>query len=46
VLGLAAYLVSSQWAYTWALATLLVSLLHYAYDGMIWRARPAPARAG
>jgi hypothetical protein len=39
------YLVNAQSVYAWALITLLVSLLHYAYDGIIWRARPAPTKA-
>jgi hypothetical protein len=31
-------------AYGWGVVTLMVSLLHYAYDGMIWKApRPKPA---
>lgn len=35
------------WAslYVWMLMNLLVSLLHYAYDGIIWKVRPAPAKA-
>jgi hypothetical protein len=39
------YLVNAQSIYAWALITLLVSLLHYAYDGIIWRAKPAPVPA-
>jgi hypothetical protein len=40
-------IMSASW-YAWALMTLLVSLLHYAYDGIIWRAKPAakPAPVG
>ena len=45
VLGLANYLVNSQSIYVWQLITLLVSLLHYAYDGIIWKAKAAPAKA-
>lgn len=41
VLGLANYLVNAQSIYVWQLLTLLVSLLHYAYDGIIWKAKPA-----
>jgi hypothetical protein len=41
ILGAANWLIAWQSAYAWALLTLLVSLLHYAYDGIIWRARPA-----
>jgi hypothetical protein len=41
ILGCANALVYYGWSvYYWALITLLVSLLHYCYDGMIWRARP------
>lgn len=41
VLGITNYAINSTWAYGWALLTLLVSLLHYAYDGMIWKSKPA-----
>jgi len=41
ILGITNYAMASTWAYGWALLTLLVSLLHYGYDGMIWKARPA-----
>jgi hypothetical protein len=44
LLGAANYFVNAQSVYAWQLITLLVSLLHYAYDGMIWRAKPAPAK--
>jgi hypothetical protein len=44
LLGAANYFVNAQSVYAWQLITLLVSLLHYAYDGIIWRAKPAPAR--
>jgi hypothetical protein len=37
-------LLASQSLYAWALITLFVSLLHYAYDGIIWKSRPAPAK--
>lgn len=42
-LGVGGWAIDSQYAYHWAAATLLVSLLHYAYDGMIWRAPKRPA---
>jgi hypothetical protein len=42
VLGITNLLIETSSAYVWAVITLLVSLLHYAYDGMIWRA-PRPA---
>ena len=45
VIGIANAFIATQWAYAWALVTLLVSLLHYSYDGMIWKARPQPAKA-
>ena len=41
LIGAVNYLVNAQSVYAWYLITLLVSLLHYAYDGIIWRARPA-----
>jgi hypothetical protein len=41
LLGAANWLVNAQSVYAWQLITLLVSLLHYGYDGMIWRAKPA-----
>jgi hypothetical protein len=44
VLGATNLAIGSKWAYGWALLTLLVSLLHYAYDGMIWKSKPAPAK--
>jgi hypothetical protein len=40
LIGAANYLVNAQSVYAWTLITLLVSLLHYAYDGIIWRAKP------
>ena len=43
VIGIGNWLVAWQSLYVWTLITLLVSLLHYGYDGIIWRARPAPA---
>jgi hypothetical protein len=48
VVGVANAVVGTHWASAWALLTLLVSLLHYGYDGMIWRSpkKPSPARAG
>lgn len=39
LLGAANYYVNAQSVYLWQLITLLVSLLHYAYDGIIWRAK-------
>jgi hypothetical protein len=40
VLGIGNAFIAAQSAYVWALVTLLVSLLHYSYDGIIWKARP------
>ena len=42
ILGAANWLVNVQSVYAWTLITLLVSLLHYGYDGIIWKAKPAP----
>lgn len=41
-LGFGSWLLVRHSPYTWVLLTLLVSYLHYAYDGMIWKA-PRPA---
>ena len=41
LIGAVNYLVNAKSVYAWYLVTLLVSLLHYAYDGIIWRAKPA-----
>lgn len=41
VLMVTNYLLARQSYYVWSLVTLLVSLLHYGYDGMIWKSRPA-----
>lgn len=41
MIGIANLAIDRQSAYMWALITLLVSLLHYGYDGMIWKSRPA-----
>jgi hypothetical protein len=45
ILGLANWFVNEQSVYAWQLMTLLVSLLHYGYDGIIWKAKPAPVKA-
>jgi hypothetical protein len=45
-LGVASMLLAAHSIYAWALITYLVSYLHYAYDGIIWKApRPAPKPA-
>ena len=41
ILGAANWFVNAQSVYAWQLITLLVSYLHYAYDGIIWKAKPA-----
>jgi hypothetical protein len=41
ILGAANWLVNAQSVYAWQLITLLVSFLHYGYDGIIWKAKPA-----
>jgi hypothetical protein len=43
VMGCAHYLIEARFLYAWMLVTLLVSLLHYGYDGIIWKSRPKPA---
>lgn len=43
VIGITNYAIHLQSAFAWTLLTLLVSLLHYAFDGMIWRSRPKTA---
>jgi len=40
VLGVTNLAINSASAYAWALITLMVSFLHYAYDGMIWKSKP------
>jgi hypothetical protein len=42
-LGVASMFLAAHSIYAWALITYLVSYLHYAYDGMIWKAPPRPA---
>lgn len=44
ILGAANWFVNAQSVYAWQLMTLLVSLLHYAYDGIIWKAK-TPVKA-
>jgi hypothetical protein len=46
LLALSAALMDRWYAGLWLLINLVVSFLHYAYDGIIWKARkPAPTRA-
>ena len=39
IIGISNWAINHNSAYLWALITLLVSLLHYAYDGMIWKSK-------
>lgn len=39
IIGAGNWFLDRQSAYIWALLTLLVSLLHYSYDGMIWKSK-------
>ncbi len=44
VLGWSAWLINEHFIHFWAILTIIVSYLHYAYDGMIWKVRrPASA---
>jgi hypothetical protein len=44
-LGISNWALASQSIYLWTLLTLLVSFMHYGYDGMIWKSKPKPAAA-
>lgn len=45
-LGISNYVLAEHVSlYAWTLVTLLVSLLHYGYDGIIWKSKPKPAAA-
>jgi len=44
LLGLSALVLDSSYATLWLLLNLTVSFLHYAYDGIIWKARK-PAKS-
>lgn len=41
VLGISGWTLATNVPYYWAALTFAVSFLHYAYDGMIWKARKA-----
>ena len=46
VLGMSAWMIEQRFTAQWVAITMLVSFLHYAYDGMIWKVRrPASAAA-
>jgi hypothetical protein len=44
VLAASGYLLDTRYHNLWAVATISVSYLHYAYDGLIWKARRPAAR--
>lgn len=44
VLGISGWALATNAPYYWAALTFAVSFLHYAYDGMIWKARKPAAR--
>jgi hypothetical protein len=41
VLGSGAWLLDHGWAEYWLFLNVVVAFLHYAFDGVIWRHRPA-----
>ncbi|MDB5343190.1 MAG: hypothetical protein JWP89_1567 [Schlesneria sp.] len=41
VLGSGAWLLDQGWAEHWLFLNVVVAFLHYAFDGVIWRHRPA-----
>ncbi len=41
VLGSGAWLLDQGWAEYWLFLNVIVAFLHYAFDGVIWRHRPA-----
>lgn len=43
VLALSAWLFDTRYHNLWAVVTIAVSYLHYAYDGIIWKVRKKPA---
>ena len=45
VLALSAWLFDSRYHNLWAVVTIAVSYLHYAYDGIIWKVRTAQQSA-
>lgn len=42
-LGFTNYMIASGYQHLWIMLNLMVAFLHYAYDGMIWKARRASA---
>ena len=45
VLAISGWLLDTQYHNLWAVVTIAVSYLHYAYDGIIWKARPPAKKA-
>jgi hypothetical protein len=45
ILGAGGWVMQQRFAETWLLINVIVAFLHYAYDGLIWRRRPARAAA-
>jgi hypothetical protein len=41
ILGAGGWLMDRHWLETWLTLNVIVALLHYSYDGMIWRRRAA-----
>jgi hypothetical protein len=46
ILGASAWLMDQRWREPWLFVNVIVAFLHYAYDGLIWRHRPAAVRTG
>jgi hypothetical protein len=41
VLGAGGWLMDQRFIQAWLFVNVIVAFLHYAYDGLIWRRRPA-----
>lgn len=41
ILGAGGWLLDQGWLQAWLTVNVIVAFLHYAYDGLIWRHRPA-----
>lgn len=44
VLGSAAWFMDQMWTQAWLFLNVIAAFLHYTYDGLIWRHRPATPR--
>lgn len=42
VLGVAGWYADKYWLKIWVTLNVIMAFLHYSYDGLIWRRRPAP----